>query len=108
MKFILSFPEMWARIVWPFPMSTWNVVLGSASVTTPSTSIISDFAKCSSLLVWITVPAQLGEGLAELTVGDLLSASDLFSRPAVGAAGESDMLPLFPLGPLQLDRKSVV
>ena len=27
MKFILSFPEICARIVCPFPMSTWNVVL---------------------------------------------------------------------------------
>ena len=44
MKFILSFPEMWARMVWPFPMSTWNVVLGSLD-NDASTSIISDFAK---------------------------------------------------------------
>ena len=46
MKFILSFPEICAKIVCPFPMSTWNVVLGIASTTTPSTSIMSDFAKC--------------------------------------------------------------
>ena len=45
MKFILSFPEICARIVCPFPMSTWNVVLGRDSTTTPSTSIMSDFAK---------------------------------------------------------------
>ena len=45
MKFILSFPEICAKMVCPFPMSTWNVVLGRASTTTPSTSIISDFAK---------------------------------------------------------------
>ena len=45
MKFILSFPEICARIMCPFPMSTWNVVLGRASTTTPSTSIMSDFAK---------------------------------------------------------------
>ena len=36
-----------------------------------------DFAKCSSLLVWITVPADLGEGPAELAIGKFLSDQTL-------------------------------
>ena len=49
MKFMRSLPEMWARMMCPFPMSTLKVVLGRASVTTPSSSIISSFAKASYL-----------------------------------------------------------
>src|SRR5699024_10350473 len=57
-KFIRSFPEIWARIMWPLPMSTWNVVLGRDSVTTPSSSIISSFAKRDSLLEGGQRPSQ--------------------------------------------------
>ncbi|MDE7042679.1 MAG: hypothetical protein K2P10_07785, partial [Oscillospiraceae bacterium] len=61
----------------------------------------SDFAKCSSLLVWITIPAKLGEGLAEVAVGQLLSASDLLGRPAVEACLKNHMFAFFPLRLLQ-------
>ena len=37
--------EVDSNVMCPLPMSTLNVVLGIDSTTTPSTSIISDFAK---------------------------------------------------------------
>ena len=45
MKFMRNFPEMVAKILCPFPMSTWNIALGSASMTVPSSSITSSLAK---------------------------------------------------------------
>ena len=48
-KFIRSFPEMCARMVWPFPISTVNMVLGRDSTTVPSSSITSSFAKVTFL-----------------------------------------------------------
>ena len=44
-KFIRSLPEMCARMVCPPPISTENMAFGSASVTMPSSSITSSFAK---------------------------------------------------------------
>src|SRR5436853_5231987 len=44
MKFIRSFPLMWARTLWPFSSSTANIVLGNGSTTVPSTSIASFLA----------------------------------------------------------------
>ena len=44
-KFILSFPEIWAKTLWPFSISTWNIAFGNASITVHSTSITSSFAK---------------------------------------------------------------
>lgn len=44
MKFVRSFPLMYARIRWPFSSSTTNDVFGSGSTTVPSTSIESFFA----------------------------------------------------------------
>src|SRR5579862_1446970 len=44
MKFIRSLPLMWARTRWPFSNSTANIVLGSGSMTVPSTSIASFLA----------------------------------------------------------------
>src|SRR5436190_9242782 len=44
MKFIRSLPLMWARTRWPFSSSTANIVLGSGSMTVPSTSIASFLA----------------------------------------------------------------
>src|SRR5450759_1013542 len=41
MKFIRSFPLIWARTRWPFSSSTANIVFGSGSRTVPSTSIAS-------------------------------------------------------------------
>ena len=41
--FILSFPLMWAIMMWSFCNVTLKVVLGNTSTTVPSTSIISDF-----------------------------------------------------------------
>src|SRR3954447_19077157 len=51
MKFIRSFPLMWASTRWPFSSSTANIVLGSGSMTVPSTSIASRLATglCASL-----------------------------------------------------------
>jgi hypothetical protein len=59
------------------------------------------FCQVLSLLVWITIPAKLGEGLAEFTVGQLLSASDLLGCPAVEACLKNHMPAFFPLRPLQ-------
>src|SRR5262245_34758010 len=44
MKFIRSLPLMWASTRWPFSSSTANIVLGSGSMTVPSTSIASRLA----------------------------------------------------------------
>ena len=44
MKFIRSLPLMWAKTLWPFSNSTANIVLGSGSMTVPSTSIASFLA----------------------------------------------------------------
>ena len=44
MKFIRSFPEMWASTRWPFSSSIANMVFGSGSRTVPSTSIASRLA----------------------------------------------------------------
>src|SRR4026209_1792411 len=44
MKFIRSFPEIWASTRWPFSSSTANIVFGSGSTTVPSTSIASRLA----------------------------------------------------------------
>src|SRR3954452_12148716 len=51
MKFIRSFPEMWASTRWPLSSSIANIVLGSGSTTVPSTSIASRLATggCGSL-----------------------------------------------------------
>ena len=46
----------------PLPMSTWNVVLGRDSVTTPSSSIISSFAKRVSLLEGGQRPSKFSVG----------------------------------------------
>ena len=44
MKFIRNLPLMWASTRWPFSNSTANIVLGSGSITVPSTSIASRLA----------------------------------------------------------------
>src|SRR6266540_1580251 len=44
MKFIRSLPLMCANTRWPFSSSTANIVLGSGSITVPSTSIASFLA----------------------------------------------------------------
>ena len=44
-KFILSFPEICANILCPPCISTVNMALGSDSMTVPSSSITSSFAK---------------------------------------------------------------
>ena len=80
-------------------MSTWNVVLGSDSTTTPSTSIISDFAKSLSLLVLITA-AECGKGFTKLTIGDFFAASDLLGHRAVALPAKLRMLPSLSLGVL--------
>jgi len=59
MKFILSFPEMCAKMTCPFPISTRKVVLGKDSTTVPSSSIMSLFAKRHTSLV-ITEPISEG------------------------------------------------
>ena len=81
-------------------MSTWNVVLGSDSTTTPSTSIMSDFAKFLSLLVLITADI-CGDGFTKLTICDFFAASDLFSDGAVTFAHELHMACPLALGRLQ-------
>ena len=43
MKFILSFPDIWALIVCPLGSSTTNWAFGNASLTVPSISITSCF-----------------------------------------------------------------
>jgi hypothetical protein len=100
MKFILSFPEICANIVCPFPMSTWNVVLGSDSTTTPSTSIMSDFAKLQSLLVWIPA-APRSDGSTKLTVGDFFVASDLPGDRALARTRQRHVFAPLALGILQ-------
>src|SRR6478609_7414175 len=44
MKFMRNLPLMWASTRWPFSSSTANMVLGSGSMTVPSTSIASRLA----------------------------------------------------------------
>ena len=58
------------------------------------------FCQVLSLLVWITSPADLREGPAELAVGYGFSASDFFGGPGVGRPGGFHVLALLPLGPL--------
>ena len=94
MKFIRSLPEMWARMMWPFPMSTLNVVLGRASVTTPSNSIISSFAKAS----YLHVVSNLRQRSPELSVSYRLSGPDFFKSGVLTASNGSHVLDVLPLG----------
>ncbi|MBQ0038703.1 MAG: hypothetical protein KBS74_08560, partial [Clostridiales bacterium] len=68
-----------------------NVVLGRDSTTTPSTSIISDFAKLLSLLVLITA-AVCGYGFTKLTVCDFFAASDFLGNRAASFPHQLHML----------------
>ena len=52
--------------MWPLPISTRNVVLGRDSTTVPSSSIISSFATCDSLL-------ECGQCPSQFLIGDQLS-----------------------------------
>src|SRR5262245_35221614 len=47
---------MWASTRWPFSSSTANIVLGSGSITVPSTSIASRLA-IAGLLPFLTLSA---------------------------------------------------
>ena len=80
-------------------MSTWNVVLGSDSTTTPSTSIMSDFAKLLSLPILITA-AECGYGFTKLTVCDFFVTSDFFSYDAVALSDKDNVFHALALGRL--------
>src|SRR5579875_1053696 len=66
-KFKRILPDTWASTLWPVCSSTRNIALGSASVTVPSTSIVSFLAIPSRQLValgphWLKRPEQEGDG----------------------------------------------
>ena len=101
MKFILSFPEMCARMVWPFPNIYLECGVGQRLYDGTLDFDHIGFCQVLSLLVWITCLAKDGEGLTKFTIRDILSASDLFGRCALGCRDEFHVLAFLSLRALQ-------
>ena len=71
MKFWRSLPLIWARMMAPFSSLTLNIVLGSFSVTIPSSS----FATATTVIVSL----NLGAVIAPVTQGVFSIANELSS-----------------------------
>ena len=95
MKFMRSLPEICARMMCPFPISTWKVVLGRDSVTIPSSSIISSFAKRDSLLEGGRVEIR---GFGSFKVKEYGSYAGRNPRTGEKVAVEPKRLPFFRAG----------
>ena len=63
------FPEMCASTSWPESSFTLNIVLGNASTTSPSTSIVSSFTGIELLTKTALLERGFRSGTAQLRPG---------------------------------------